>query len=357
MPSFHLVAEARCATRSLPGCLHQGRCVSKKKALDNESSSTSTGQNRATIRAVVTSRLGLGCPMALSQVLSRKAFSTLLVGTDLSSRSRRAITCAATVARTSNARIVVAHVINPEGWRLVPQDEMHPALGHDRRVTEKKLARLMNSEELAGIPTDTVIKQGDFRQVLCNIAHEQHADLLVASTHGRKGVSKLLFGSKVEEVCHRAPCPVLLVGPKVTGNQYARFERVLFATDLSPLSLGALPLVLSFAAEHGSRLRIVRIVTEDDRSGSGGGTEFILAQTKNEILPAVTARAGLAHEPEFAVERGGANTAVLRAAGEWKADLIGMGEHRPGTLAVYLPGDLAYDVACDAHCPVLTIVD
>ncbi len=215
----------------------------------------------------------------------------------------------------------------------------------------------MTLGELKGIRTDAVIKHGDFRQVLCNIAHEQHADLLVASTHGRKGVSKLLFGSKVEEVCHRAPCPVLVVGPKVTARQNAKFERILFATDLSPLSLGALPLILAFAAEHGSRLRIVRIVAEEDRKESGSNTEFVLAQTKNEILPAVTSRAGLAHEPEFAVESGTAPTATLRAAVEWKADLIGIGAQRPGTLAVYLPGDFAYDVASDADCPVLTVVD
>jgi nucleotide-binding universal stress UspA family protein len=295
--------------------------------------------------------------VALPQVASRTAFSTLLVPTDLSPRSRKALSCAVSLARTSNAKILLAHVVNPERWHLVPPDEMHPALCHDRRITEKKLVRLLKSEDLKGIRTDAVIKQGDFRQVLCNIAHEQHADLVVAATHGRKGVSKLLFGSKIEEVCHRAPCPILLVGPKSKAQQQARFERVLFTTDLSAISLGALPLILAFAAEHGSRLRVARIVTEDEKKGSGGNAEFMLAQVKNEILPTVTARASLAHEPEFVVEFGSALTTILRIASEWKADLIGMGAHRPGTLAVYLPGDLAYEVACEAQCPVLTIVD
>jgi nucleotide-binding universal stress UspA family protein len=294
--------------------------------------------------------------VALPQVESRTAFSTLLVPTDLSPGSKRALSCAAALARTSKAKILLAHVVNPEGWHLVPSDEMHPALCHDRRITEKKLARFLKSQELEGIQTDAVIKQGDFRQVVCKIAHEQHADLVVAAMHGRKGISKLLFGSKVEEVCHRAPCPILLVGPRVRTEQ-AKFERILFITDLSAISLGALPLLLAFALEHGSRLRVARIVSEEEKIASGSGTEFMLAQTKNEILPAATARGGLAHEPEFTVECGPALATILRIASEWKSDLIGMGAHRPGTLAVYLPGDLAYEVACEAQCPVLTIVD
>ena len=44
-------------------------------------------------------------------------------------------------------------------------------------------------------------------------------------------------------------------------------------------------------------------------------------------------------------------------AEDWRADVIGLGAHRPGALAVYLPGDLAYEVASDARCPVLTVID
>jgi nucleotide-binding universal stress UspA family protein len=293
--------------------------------------------------------------MALPQVVSpRSAFHTLLVPTDLSARSANALSFAAALARRSNAKVVVAHVVSPGRWH---SDEVHPALCHERRLTEKRLARVLKSHNLVGVQTDTVIREGDFRQVLCQIACEQRADLLVASTHGRTGISKLLFGSKVEEVCHRSPCPVLLVGPKVKKEAPEKFERVLFTTDLSAASLGALPFMVAFATEHGSQLRVARIVAENEAKESGDGAEFICAQTKNEILPALTARAGLAHEPEFVVEFGPANTTILEIASKWGADLIGMGAHRPGALAVYLPGDLAYDVACEAQCPVLTIVD
>jgi len=295
--------------------------------------------------------------MAIPEPTPRAGFNTLLVATDLSARSQTALWCAAAMAHKSGAKIVVAHVITPGRWHLVPPQEMHPALCHDRRSTEKKMACLLKSDRLRGVRTDAVIKEGDFRRVLCNIVHEQHVDLLIASTHGRKGFSKLLFGSKVEEVCNKAPCPVLLVGPKVRQQQYEEYRKVLFTTDLTPLSLGALPPVLAFAAQHGSQLRIARVLPEDENKTPAEGKEFAVAQLRAEILPALTARAGLACEPDFVVRYGSPKETILGLAEEWGADVIGMGGHRPGTLAVYLPGDLAYEVATDARCPVLTIID
>ena len=294
--------------------------------------------------------------MALPHIASTTGFQTLLVATDCSPRSRNALSCAAALARSSNAKVVIAHVISPDTWHIVPPGELHPALCHERRNVERRLAGLLKAGGLSDVRTDTVIKEGDFRQVLCEIASEQKADLLVASTHGRKGLRKLLFGSKVEEVCHRAPCPVLLVGPKVREGNQLRFQRVLYATDLSPLSLAALPLALAFVAQHHAQMKVARIL-EQPTSEITDASAFALAQTKNEILPAVTQRAGLKSEPEFEIAYGSAKEAILRVAAQWNADLIGIGSHRPGSLAVYLPGDLAYDVACDAGCPVLTIVD
>ncbi len=238
----------------------------------------------------------------------------------------------------------------------MPPTELHPALCHERRNVERKLARLIKAGGLDDVRTDTVIKEGDFRQTLCRIACEQKADLLVASTHGRKGLLKLLLGSKVEEVCHRAPCPVLLVGPRVRDASQLDFRRVLYVTDLTPLSLAALPLVLAFAAQHRAKLTVARILPQQTPERADD-VEFALAQTRNEVVPAITQRAGLVAEPDFEVFRGPVKDSILQIASETNADLIGVGSHRPGQLAVYLPGDLAYDIATDARCPVLTIVD
>jgi len=57
----------------------------------------------------------------------------------------------------------------------------------------------------------TILRVGDPANVILEIAHELHADLLVMGTHGRRGVSRLLLGSVAESVARSSECPVLLL--------------------------------------------------------------------------------------------------------------------------------------------------
>lgn len=291
--------------------------------------------------------------MAVFNVPTRLAFQTILVATDFSASSRAALACAGAIARKAHGKVVLAHVISPERWHFVNPQELHPALCQTRQTAQKKMCSLLRTADLRGIEVDTFLKEGELREVLCKLAHERSAELLVVGTRGRKWLGKLLFGSTAKEVCRVAPCPILLVGPKV-AKQESKIERILFPTDLSAPSLGALPVVLALAEQHEARLRFVRVVGED---GLDGGREFALKQLQNEFGPLLTQRTNLAHQPEFAIEIGPAAAAIRRTTDEFQADLIAMGTHRPGTLESHLPGDLVYDIVSDARCPVLTIFD
>ena len=46
---------------------------------------------------------------------------------------------------------------------------------------------------------------------IAELAKNWKADVLVAGTHGRRGVSRLLIGSVAERIVRVAPCPLLLV--------------------------------------------------------------------------------------------------------------------------------------------------
>jgi len=45
------------------------------------------------------------------------------------------------------------------------------------------------------------------------VAKEKEADLIVMATHGRSGLSHILFGSVAEKVVRKSTCPVLSVRP------------------------------------------------------------------------------------------------------------------------------------------------
>lgn len=58
-----------------------------------------------------------------------------------------------------------------------------------------------------------VIEGNDVAQSLVAYAKDHGSDVIVMSTHGRGGLSRLVFGSAAEEVVRHAPCPVLVIRP------------------------------------------------------------------------------------------------------------------------------------------------
>jgi len=118
-----------------------------------------------------------------------------------------------------------------------------PWLDQFRPAAEKALATLMKS-----IPRDwqtlppRVLTQGfssNFGAVksLIKFSNQWQADLIVSSSHGRKGLKRLVLGSFSESLVQRSPVPVIVVGPR--SRTVRSFERILFPTQFGKLSKDA----------------------------------------------------------------------------------------------------------------------
>jgi nucleotide-binding universal stress UspA family protein len=69
-------------------------------------------------------------------------------------------------------------------------------------------------EKLAGVSHEVFVASGNAAPEILNLAVEQHIDLIVMGTHGRKGITHLLLGSVAERVVRESPVPVLTIHPK-----------------------------------------------------------------------------------------------------------------------------------------------
>jgi nucleotide-binding universal stress UspA family protein len=76
---------------------------------------------------------------------------------------------------------------------------------------------------LDGLQVDTMVRTGEAPQEIVAVAQEVHADLIAMTTHGRTGLSRLLFGSVAEAVLRAAPVPVFIVraSPTETATRAA----------------------------------------------------------------------------------------------------------------------------------------
>src|SRR5215471_21184552 len=139
------------------------------------------------------------------------SFKNILLATDLSPASERALQFAQAFAR-EHAAVHTLHVSGADNYQLLCPEAFATtfnAAGNDRSST-KILSGL-----LEGLPCEVPVHGSHVWEVIADVAARNEIDLLILGTHGRKGMQKLLFGSVAEEVFRAVNCPVLTVGSDV----------------------------------------------------------------------------------------------------------------------------------------------
>jgi len=145
-------------------------------------------------------------------------FKHILVPTDGSGFSNGAVTTAARLARSLGAKLLLLHVRSPiesphhvEGGAL--SNLGGKAMMQEIEDEERKL--LDTAVEIAaldGTKAETAFVAGySPYDAIIRIAREQHCDLIVMASHGRRGISGLLLGSETQKVLTHTTIPVLIV--------------------------------------------------------------------------------------------------------------------------------------------------
>ena len=138
---------------------------------------------------------------------------TVAVGTDGSETASRAVEVALDLAERYRARVVVGSAYRPvsESRLRVEQEDAPEDIQWAINPAEDVDAILRSVEERAqerGLKTSSDARMGRPADVLCEIAAEHEADLLVV---GSKGMQRRLLGSVPNTVSHSAPCSVMIV--------------------------------------------------------------------------------------------------------------------------------------------------
>ena len=135
----------------------------------------------------------------------------ILVPTDFSKASNKALKYAVSLARKIGSQITPIHVIKP---RPIESEPYPVWLGFDPRLAEADCTLLKVCKEQHVHPPllrNTVVREGTPHREITKAARDLQADLIIIATNGRTGLAHALLGSTTERVVRRAPCPVLVV--------------------------------------------------------------------------------------------------------------------------------------------------
>ena len=145
-------------------------------------------------------------------------FKHLLVATDGSKLSDRAIRTAARLAAATGAKMTGAFVIAPFVPPTFDEGVIYgPAFSPKRykEITEREARKALAAVEIEArtarveyghaTPTADTPWEGIIRA-----AKAKHCDLIVMASHGRRGISALVLGSETTKVLTHSKIPVLV---------------------------------------------------------------------------------------------------------------------------------------------------
>jgi nucleotide-binding universal stress UspA family protein len=146
-------------------------------------------------------------------------FKHLLLPTDGSKLSDRAVQRGLELANALGARVTTVHVI-PEFQIMADESFVLPTsvdlkLRYEKEArarAAKMLDKIAARAEAAGVKFESVVAMGDmpYEQIM-ETARKRKCDLIMMASHGRRGISALLLGSETSKVLTHSKIPVLVV--------------------------------------------------------------------------------------------------------------------------------------------------
>ena len=131
-----------------------------------------------------------------------------LVPLDLGDTTQPLLAYATALGAKLKARLTLVHVIN------VPHFVQPELAAYTDTITKQSKQAMQNHLRhliAAGIEAETILVHGTPWQAIIDTAKLKAVDLIILSTHGRKGFQHAILGSVAEKVVRLALCPVLVV--------------------------------------------------------------------------------------------------------------------------------------------------
>ncbi len=143
-------------------------------------------------------------------------YKNILVPLDGSSFAKRAIGEAVKVACGKDARIILLGVVELPPAVFEGYSEFAVNVEASEQLKDRITVFLKGEVatlEKDGFTAEVIVRQGFPSDEIDEVANEEKVDLIVMTTHGRRGFAHFLLGSVAEKVVRTAPCSVLIMRP------------------------------------------------------------------------------------------------------------------------------------------------
>jgi nucleotide-binding universal stress UspA family protein len=266
----------------------------------------------------------------------------VLVPTDFSEPAAHALRYASALAERFGAHLLVIHAdpfVPVADFTNTPADvfgELQESMVENAREVLQAHAEENVS---AAVPFDLRVIVGGTLATIAAQLRESGADLVVMGTHGRTGMSRLLFGSVTESVIRTAAVPVIAVNPGAAES--AHVGKVLCPVSFTETGREALRRAAALVDSRRTPLVLVQSIDDDPLRVQQWVPRELLDRCEMQRC-------------EMQRSSGGAEEIVHLAATSG-ADLIALGVEPDRTLHETLLGTFAERIVQQSRCVVLTV--
>ena len=299
------------------------------------------------------------------------SFRNILFPTDFTPHARSALKYAAAFAREGRGRVVLFSVQTasvPANLMTVPERVLEDQETEWLRQLRGQVGELLTDPLFDGLEVEPVIVEGEPASEIANAVRDYDIDLVTVVTHGRRGLSRALWGSTAEEIIAEAPCPVLTIRPPQhdfvehrDSQTEIHLSRILLATNFRPSSIAATQLARELAAKKVAELHAVYVIGDYFEQISvmfPEGGRSALSRMRGEVAARMRSFAGEGGGQVIThIAEGRPYAEIVRLAAETDADLIVIGTSVHASLFGGAPvlGSEIERVVRNAPCPVLCV--
>jgi nucleotide-binding universal stress UspA family protein len=294
---------------------------------------------------------------------------TIMVPTDGSGFDRKAILVALRVAERSGARVrLVRAVTSGDYLGTEATDGMDSARvlrAEHRQALSELDALAAECRSISNTEISVDLEEGPAADVLERYAKRNEIDLIVISSHGRRGLARLSLGSVTDSLIRGTTIPVLVVKPNASylaPDASQEFRRIIVPLDGSSLAERILSVVVPLARLESAEVTLLHVLAPLEDWYEDGDTRS-LPWWKKKVAGAraylsrwaIHVRLqGVATKIDV-VAGDKAADAITDYARRENADLIAIATHGRGGLTRVMRGSVADEVIKSASCSLLVL--
>lgn len=210
-----------------------------------------------------------------------RPIKTILVPTDFSDPSLKAIQYAATIAGETSSKIIIFHAVSLHLSATIEEPQFYVA-GELEKIENEQLVHLKHQlqKRYPSIQFDSVSRTGFPVESIKEAAVEMNADLIVMGTRGANGIKGLMVGSNTSSLIEHTQIPVLAV-PEETI--YSGIRKIAFATNMQKDDIRCLKLIIEMFSAQQPDITLVHIEDGHQRDPEAALSNWFL----NEVIPAI----------------------------------------------------------------------